>query len=298
MGIKHVTVFGSGVLGAQIAFQCAFHGFQVAVYDIGGELLTKAQEKFQLLGQRFQQDLNATPHDVEAALQRLSCTTDLAASVREADLAIESIPENVQVKKEFYARLGPLAPARTIFCTNSSTLLPSQFAQGTGRPERFLALHFANNIWTQNTAEVMGHSGTDPVVFDAVVAFAEAIGMVALPVRKEQPGYILNTLLAPFLLHAMELYAKGVADPETIDKTWVIATKSPRGPFAMLDIVGLTTPYNISLMKAEATGSEDARRVAQMLKEQYIEQGKLGVSTGEGFYKYPNPRYQQPDFLR
>lgn len=297
MNIQHVTVFGSGVLGSQIALQAAFHGFSVMLYDLSSELLEKAQATLQALGQRYQHDLGATPPQVAQALQRLRYTTDLAEAVREADLAIEAVPEDVAIKKEFYTKLAPLAPARTIFCTNSSTLLPSQFAAETGRPDRFLALHFANEIWLHNTAEIMGHPGTDPAVFDTVVAFAKAIGMVALPLRKEQPGYILNSLLVPLLQSALALYAKGVADPETIDKTWMLATNTPTGPFAILDIVGLNTPYHISAAQA-AGGNAQAGYVAQLLKERFIDAGKLGVATGEGFYRYPNPRYQQPDFLR
>ncbi|GAE48099.1 3-hydroxybutyryl-CoA dehydrogenase [Mesobacillus boroniphilus JCM 21738] len=134
-----------------------------------------------------------------------------------------------------------------MFATNTSTLLPSQFADATGRPEKFLALHFANEIWKNNTAEVMMHPGTDKEVFNDLLEFAKAIGMVALPLYKEQPGYILNSLLVPFLEAGQMLLMKEVADPETIDKTWMIATGAPKGPFAILDIVGITT-HTISPM--------------------------------------------------
>ncbi|CCH52562.1 3-hydroxybutyryl-CoA dehydrogenase [Fibrisoma limi BUZ 3] len=298
MDIKQVTVFGSGVLGSQIAFQTAFHEFSVTVYDLNDELLDKARNRFKELGEHFKRDLGATQDAIDATFQRLRYSTDMAQAVQDADLAIEAIPENVQIKSDFYLQLGKVAPARTIFATNSSTLLPSQFAEQTGRPDRFLALHFANNIWRQNTAEIMGHPGTDPAVFDTVVDFAKAIGMVALPIHKEQPGYILNSLLVPLLEAALRLYVKGVADPETIDKTWMIATGAPNGPFAIYDVVGLTTAYNITLKNAEATGDTDMQQAAQMLKENFIDKGKLGVATRAGFYTYPNPAFQQPDFLK
>lgn len=298
MEIKNVTVFGSGVLGGQIAFQTAYHGFNVVVYDIKEEFLQKAKEKFAELGRRYQKDLGAKPEELEAAMSRLSYTTDLAESVRDADLAIEAIPENIQIKKDFYTQLGKVAPEKTIFCTNSSTLLPSQFAAETGRPERFLALHFANEIWKNNTAEIMGHPGTDPGNFQIVVDFAKAIGMMAIPIHKEQPGYVLNSLLVPFLRAALELYFKGVADPQTIDRTWMKATGAPTGPFAIYDVVGLTTAYNITKMNADATGDQAMQQAAQAIKENFIDKGKLGVATGEGFYKYPNPAYQNPDFLK
>ena len=110
-------------------------------------------------------------------------------------------------------------------------MLPSQFAESTGRPEKFLALHFANEIWKHNTAEIMGHPGTDKNVFNDIVAFSKAIGMVALPLQKEQPGYIVNSLLVPLLSAATNLLVNEVADAETIDKTWMVATGAPTGPF-------------------------------------------------------------------
>jgi 3-hydroxyacyl-CoA dehydrogenase len=286
MSIRNVTVFGSGVMGAQIAFQTAFHGFDVVVYDIKDEILEQAKEKFPCLGARYMHDINASREEVDAAVNRLSFTSDLAKAVKMADLCIEAIPENLQLKKDFYTQLGKVAPEKTIFTTNSSTLLPSQFAQETGRPERFLALHFANEIWKNNTAEIMGHPRTDGAIFDIVVKFAEDIGMVPLAIRKEQPGYILNSLLVPLLDAAMRLYVKGVAEPKTIDKTWMISTGSPKGPFAILDIVGLTTAYNITKKNAELSGDKEMLEVARIMKENFIDKGKLGVATGEGFYSY------------
>jgi 3-hydroxyacyl-CoA dehydrogenase len=297
MDIKNVTVFGSGVLGGQIAFQTAFHQFSVTVYDINQELLDKAKQKFTQLGEAYKRDLGASQPDIDAAVERISYSTDVAEAIRDADLSIEAIPENIQIKKDFYTKLGRVAPAKTIFATNSSTLLPSQFAEETGRPDQFLALHFANEIWKNNTAEIMGHAGTDPNVFDTVVEFAKAIGMLAIPIHKEQPGYVLNSLLVPLLRAALELYFKGVAEPEVIDKTWMKATGAPVGPFGIYDVVGLTTAYNITKMNADATGDEQMQQAASTIKENFIDKGKLGVATGEGFYTYPNPRYRQPDFL-
>jgi 3-hydroxybutyryl-CoA dehydrogenase len=216
--------------------------------------------------------------------------------VANADLIIEAIPEVVSIKTDFYKKLSQLALAKTIFATNSSTLLPSQFAEATGRPGQFLALHFANEIWKNNTAEIMKHPGTDNQVFEDVVAFAKAIGMVALPLQKEQPGYILNSLLVPLLEAAQQLLVREIADVETIDKTWMVATGAPLGPFAILDVVGINTAYNIGLAKAKATGNAEYERIAELLKSEYIDKGKLGRATGEGFYKYPDPNFLKPDF--
>ena len=298
MTYKNVTVAGSGILGYQIAFQAAFHGFNVSVYDINDEVLEKAKSKFQLMCKAFRKDLRATQEQLDKAFDNLSYTSDLAEAVKDADLMIEAIPEIPEIKIEFYEKLAKLAPEKTIFATNTSTLLPSQFAESTGRPAQFLALHFANKIWMHNVAEIMGHPRTDPKVFDEVVAFATNIGMVPMPLYKEQPGYIMNSLLAPFIDAALQLVAKEVADPHTIDKTWMIVTGAPSGPFAILDTIGIHTAYNITKLSAEKTQNPARLKAAQYLKEQLIDQNKLGFATGEGFYTYPNPAFMRPEFLK
>jgi len=298
MKYQNITVAGSGVLGYQIAFQTAFHGFKVTVYDINDEVLEKAKLKYLTMCEAFKTDLNATQEQLDKTFENLSYTSDLEESVKDADLLIEAVPENPTIKIGFYEKLAKVAPKKTVFATNSSTLLPSQFAESTGRPAQFLALHFANNIWKHNTAEIMGHPGTDPKVFEDVVAFAKAIGMLALPLHKEQPGYILNSLLVPFLDAATTLLIKGIAEPETIDKTWIKATGAPMGPFAILDVVGITTAYNINKMSAERTKDPLKIQTVAYLKENFIDKNKLGVATGEGFYKYPNPAFKDPNFLK
>ena len=239
MRFRNVTVAGGGVLGRPIAYQTAFHGFPVVVYE---QIYGQGPGEGQGAARKAEAELCAGSGasyeaDVDAAMDRIRLTVDLADAVRDADLVIEAVPEIPEVKREFYERLATVAPPHAVFATNSSTLLPSQFAEATGRPEKFLALHFANSIWRHNTAEVMRHPGTDEQVFQDVIDFARAIGMVPLPLRKEQPGYILNSLLVPFLEAAQMLWVNEVADPETIDKTWMIATGAKEGPFAILDTV-------------------------------------------------------------
>lgn len=329
MDFKHVTVVGSGVLGAQIAFQIAFKGFRVTVYDINDEVLVnakvkmanlettykeevaKAESSFEKstsdlsyntnllpgLNQKVTDAINQSKHSVSSTLARINYTSDLKAAVADTDLVIEAIPEVAEIKHKFYKQLAPLAPAKTIFATNSSTLIPSMFAADTGRPDRFLALHFANEIWKNNTAEIMGHAETDPAVFQQVIEFAKAIGMVPIPVQKEQSGYILNSILVPFLDAAEMLYLEGIGEPEMIDKTWMLATGAPQGPFGILDVVGITTAFNIIENYAATTGNHQYDQLANLLKTNFIDQGKLGVSSGEGFYHYPNPKYAQPGFL-
>jgi 3-hydroxybutyryl-CoA dehydrogenase len=216
----------------------------------------------------------------------LHITLDMEEALKDADIVIEAMTEDPAQKIDIFTRMKDLMPEKTILCTNSSTLLPSMFAQYTGRPEKFCSLHFANEIWKSNTAEIMGHPGTARETIEAVVAFAKDINMIPLVLHKEQPGYILNSILVPFLTSAQALLANGIADPETIDLTWKLGTGAPLGPFQILDIVGLTTAYNIVSMRPEAKDPESTYgKIAATLKS-YIDAGKTGINAGEGFYKY------------
>ena len=282
--LSNITVLGTGVLGSQIAFQTAFSGFDVVAWDVDDTALEAAKARFRKLADRYiREDFQGSAGGkAEAALGRLRYTADLADAVVDADLVIEAVPEQLELKRDIYTRLGAVAPAKTIFATNSSTLLPSKLMDATGRPDRFLALHFANEIWKFNVGEVMGTPLTSPASYDTVVEFARDMGMVPIEITKEKAGYVLNSLLVPFLNAAGELLVDGIADPETIDKTWRIATGSPSGPFQIYDVIGLMTPYNVAL----ADPRPKSQAFAALLKEQYIDKGKLGVATGEGFYLY------------
>lgn len=316
MRFQNVVVAGGGVLGSQIAYQTAYKGFHVTVWLRSDASVQRAKPKFERLCGIYQNTLEAmkagcgsetaqyarglvdglkdmTPEKLDelklqakAAFDGIRYETDLAEAVKDADLVIESVAENPQDKIEFYTNLAKVLPEKTIVATNSSTMLPSTFRDYTGRPEKYLALHFANEVWKNNTAEVMGHDGTDPEAYEAVAQFAQEIGMIPLRLKKEQPGYILNTMLVPFLSAAQTLLAKGVADPETIDLTWTAATGAPLGPFRILDVVGLTTAYNIVIMNPEVKNPDSIQaKIAALLKE-YIDAGKTGVNAGEGFYRY------------
>ncbi|MBE6993859.1 MAG: 3-hydroxyacyl-CoA dehydrogenase [Ruminococcaceae bacterium] len=311
MNFRKVTIAGGGVLGSQIAFQTAFKGFDVTVWLRSEGSIGRTQPKLERLKNIYlatleamktnplayagglsdkkdltDEEIDALKAQVEKAYAGMKLTTSYEEAAADCDLLIESIAENPEEKIAFYTELAKHLPEKTVLATNSSTLLPSAFAQYTGRPEKYLALHFANEIWRFNTGEVMGHPGTDPKYYEQVAEFAAAIGMVPLRLHKEQPAYILNSLLVPLLNAAQMLLATDVASVEDIDRCWEIATGAPAGPFKILDKVGLTTAYNIVSMRPEAKDPNTLPgKIAAMLKS-YIDQGKLGINAGEGFYKY------------
>lgn len=312
MKIQNVVIAGGGVLGSQIAYQCAYAGFHVTTYLRSEASVERARPKVARLHGIYTAELQAaktgaTPvsrglvmnqdpvgadfdkllQKADAAYEGFHYETDLAAAVADADLVIEALAEQPEAKEAFFSQLSPLLPEKTIIATNSSTLLPSLLAESTGRPAKFLALHFANNIWKQNIAEVMGHSGTAPEAYEAVAQFAADMGMIPMRLKKEKAGYILNSMLVPFLMSAQTLLADGIADVKTIDQTWMLATGAPFGPFRILDIVGITTAYNIIMNYPDAKDPTTLHgKLAKLLKEDYLDQGKTGINAGEGFYRY------------
>ncbi|MGW4772630.1 3-hydroxyacyl-CoA dehydrogenase [Nocardia sp. NPDC004278] len=297
MNIKKVLVVGSGTLGQQIGFQCAVHGFETIMYDQSQESLDACRANHRQYAELFTSQRRKSQAEIDEGVARLSYTTDLAEAGRDADLVSECVPEDPEIKRQVFASLHQSCPARTVFTTNTSTLLPSQLADATGRPDRFLALHFANEIWERNIAEIMAHPGTDPEILEHVVTFAKAIGMVPIRLEIEQSGYVINSLLVPWLMAAQALVVNGIASAKDVDRTWMIATKMQLGPFGMLDIVGLETAYNIASYWGEVNGDEQFKKNADYLKTNYVDHGKLGVKTGEGYYKHPSPEYAQPGFL-
>ncbi len=314
MEIKNVTVAGGGVLGSQIAFQAAYWGFNVTIWLRSEGSIKRCQPKLDNLKATYIETINkmATKEGqtkeywargiaefdtfnkeeclarVEKAYKNIKLELDLKKAVEDCDLVIESMAENIDEKIAFYKKLSPLMPEKTVVVTNSSTLLPSKFAKHTGRPQKFLSLHFANTIWRNNVTEVMCQNLTDKKYFDLIMDFAKQMGMLPLPVLKEKSGYLLNSMLVPLLFSGMDLYVNGISDPESIDKAWVLGTGAPKGPFQILDTVGLTTAYNIVQMYVKIPSflaPYNFKGMSKMLKK-YIDEGKLGKASGEGFYKY------------
>ena len=246
-GIQRVCVVGAGTLGAQVAVQTALRGFEVSVLDVSQESLDRCQEAHRAIAKQYV-TRDASPASqargwrglsspsvpaakvAADALDRLSYTTSFEEALRACDLVSENVPEVPDIKASTYASLHEHAPKGTIFTTNSSTLLPSQFAKDTGRPHHFCALHFANGIWDANIGEVMPHSGTSEETVRTVLRFAKEIGMVPFHVRKEQNGYLINTLLVPWLNASLTLAQRGVSVPADVDRAWLISTGGCNAP--------------------------------------------------------------------
>lgn len=318
MSYKKIVVAGGGVLGSQIAFQTAYCGFDVTIWLRSEGSIGRTQPKLDALKQKYIDAINIMAAGkepwcpgiadsdnfnkdeclakVEKAYTSVKLELDMAKAVEDADLVIESMAEDEKEKIAFYQKLAPFLPEKTVLVTNSSTFLPSTFAKYTGRPNKYLSLHFANSIWQKNTAEVMAQNFTETKYFDEIVAFANEIRMLALPVRKEKNGYLLNSMLVPLLLSGLDLYANGVSDPKSIDVAWKQGTGAPKGPFEIFDTVGVQTAYNIVLQYQKVPGLLSPLlkkmmmpynfRAQEAILKKMLDEGKTGVSAGEGFYKY------------
>lgn len=318
MSYKKIVVAGGGILGSQIAYQTAYCGYAVNILVRKEDDQEAIKAKLDKLHSTYVEAINAMSDNkelwcrgiadidnfnkeeclknAEEALIRIKIIDDQNTALDDADLVVESITENIDVKAEFYKSIASLLPEKTVVVTNSSTLLPSKLAKFTGRPNKYLAMHFANSIWKNNISEIMKHSGTDDQYFNEIQEFAKSIKMIPLAAQEEKSGYLLNSMLVPFLLCAMDLLANGVSDAQTIDKAWTLGTGAPKGPFQIMDTVGLETAKNIVLQYQKVPDIFDPLLKKMMLPynydgmleilNKYIDEGKLGKAAGEGFYKY------------
>jgi 3-hydroxybutyryl-CoA dehydrogenase len=295
--VRRVAVVGAGTMGQQIAFQCAGHGYDVILYDVDSAALDAASGRIDAYAEGLEAGGVIGSELKASARARITLTADPSVAAENADLLSEAVFEDPELKGRVLAEFHGLCPPRTIFMTNTSTLVPSQYAQASGRPDRLLALHFHLPVWVNNLADVMPHAGTTPQVTELVVQFARRIGQVPIELQREYNGYVFNSMYGALNRAAITLAEQEVASIEDIDRAWMHVTKAPVGPLGALDAVGLDTVWTITDYWARQLGDEQLRANATFLKA-YVARGDLGVKSGRGFYTYPDPAYAQPGFIR
>lgn len=292
--IKRVLIIGAGTMGQQIGLQCAIHGYDVVYYDLSREILDQSLKNVTRLANWYASTRRITEEQLKQTMNRITATPNPELAAQDVDLISESVLEDPVVKGETFARFHQLCPERTIFTTNTSLLLPSMFAQASGRPEKLCALHF-HDLRSNNVVDVMPHPGTAPEVTQLVCDFAESIGQVVILLQKEKSGYVFNTMLSSLFRSALTLATRGVTSIEDIDRAWMGVTGMTMGPFGLMDQVGLATVWDITSYWADKQGDDQAKINANFLK-QYVDKGLLGYKTRQGFYSYPNPAYK--DFFK
>ncbi len=294
--VRRVAIVGAGTMGQRIGFQCAGHGYDVVLYDVDPAALEASRGRIETYARGLEAGGAITSEVRESAQARIALTADLATAARDADLLSEAVPEDPDLKGRVLAACNAACPPRTIFMTNTSTLVPSQFAEASGRADRLLALHFHLPVWINNLADVMPHPGTAPEVTQLVLAFARSIGQLPVELHREHNGYVFNSMYSALNSAAITLAQQGVASIEDIDRSWMHITKARVGPLGALDAVGLDTVWTITDYWARQLGDAQLRANAAFLK-QYVVRGDLGVKAGRGFYTYPDPAYARPGFI-
>lgn len=307
--MNNITVIGGGVLGSQIAFQSSFMNKNVTILLRSEESIERTKVKLNKLKENYINDINLMSEGkiwclgicsndefdkdklikrVNDALDNIKYDLDIKSSIESSELIIESMTENINLKREVLNNIKPYLSKSSIVVTNSSTILPSKLMNYVHNKERFLSLHFANSIWKNNVVEVMKTNYNSIEVTDKVMEFAREINMIPLLLNKEKSGYLLNSMLIPLLFSAMDLYVNGISDIKSIDEAWIRGTGSPKGPFMILDIVGLNTAYEIVKMyvKTPSFLAPYNFKGMEKLLRKYIDEGKLGKSVKKGFYDY------------
>lgn len=291
MNIQKVCILGAGTLGSRVALQAAISGYTVSVYDIHEKALDFGFQTMKKILSQLEKG-KLLKEASEKILSRIYFTTDAEKAIQDADIVNESVTEEMEIKKEVWRKFGKIAPQKTFFTTNTSYMLPSMFAEESGRPEMFCAFHF-HDVFYSRVVDIMPHQGTDPAMIPMLEDFGRKLNQVPVLVKKENPGYIFNTMLLALIGAAGKLLTGEVGSVEDIDRSWMVNFHMPMGPFGILDSIGLDTAWHVTKNRTDSA----SQAFAKLLKS-YIDEGKLGEKSGEGFYSYPNPAYKNPDFIQ
>lgn len=292
--IATVAIVGAGFMGAQLALHIAVHGYPVAVVDQFGDALARMRRAHEEELDRRSAAGALSAEERTAVPARVRATTDLAAGVGEADLVIEAVPERLDLKRAVFAELDRICPPRTILATNSSSIRVSQIESATGRPDRVLNTHFYPPVWQRPMVELMRGTTTSDETVGRVRRFARSAGLTPLMVRKESTGFLFNRVWRAIKRETLHLVDEGVATVDDVDRAWMICMGMPIGPFGLMDMVGLDVVLDIEAVYHAESG--DPRDAPPRLLADKVAAGELGAKAGRGFYHYPRPAYQEPDW--
>lgn len=290
MTIQRVGVVGCGLMGSGIAQVCAQAGFPTVVREVSSELVEKGLKGIEKnLARLVEKGVLAEPSKNEIR-GRLKGVTSLD-ELKDCDVILEAIIEQLPAKRELFATLDGLCPANTIFASNTSSLTITEIAAATKRPQRFVGLHFFNPVPIMKLVEVVRTIATDPGVYEKMVAFGARLGKT--PVRaNDSGGFIVNRLLVPYLLDAIRALEEGVGSVVDIDNSMKLGCGYPMGPFTLLDFVGLDTTLYISQIMFDEF--KEKRFAAPPLLKRMVLAGWHGKKSGRGFYDYADPANPKP----
>jgi 3-hydroxybutyryl-CoA dehydrogenase len=292
MAIHKVGVVGCGLMGSGIAQVAAQAGFPVVVREVQPELVDKGLKSIEKNLARLVEKGTITEAAKKEIRGRLKGTTALG-ELKDCDVIVEAIIEQLPAKRELFAALDGLCPAATIFASNTSSLTITEIATATKRPQRFVGLHFFNPVPVMKLVEVVKTIATDPAVYEEMVAFGAKLGKT--PVRaSDSTGFIVNRLLVPYLLDAIRALEEGVGSIEDIDNSMKLGCGHPMGPLTLLDFVGLDTTYYIANIMFDEF--RERRFAPPPLLKRMVLAGWNGRKAGRGFYDYSDP--QKPTAMK
>ena len=292
---EKITVIGAGTLGAQIAVLAANSGYDVTIYDVRegalGETIDRLCSSIQAKGIQ-----PMIPWErVNILRGKIQEVTDLEEALRGAELVVESVPENLEMKQSVFKELGRKAPPEAIIATNSSSMPISRMEESSGRPEKCLNIHFYNILEGMNMADVMGGTRTTREVLDKGIDWVRSLGFIPLTVKKELLGFCFNRVWRAIKREGLWMWGNDCVDFRDVDRAWMTFTHMKMGPFGIMDGVGLDVVYDIEMVYYNE--SKDPKdKPPQALKDK-IDRGELGVKSGKGFYTYPDPEFARADFL-
>jgi 3-hydroxybutyryl-CoA dehydrogenase len=282
LSITRVGVLGCGLMGSGIAQTAAAAGFSTVARDVAEPLLEKGRAGIlKSLGKLVEKG-KLDPKNRDAAVGRLTFTTDLAA-LRDCDIVIEAVTEDLDLKNNLWRELDRLCPPSTIFASNTSSLTIAAMAASTTRPDRFVGLHFFNPVPLMPLVEVVRTVTTSRETFDRAYAFARDLGKEPVTAT-DSPGFIVNLLLVPYLLDAARALERGVATTADLDRAMQLGAGHPMGPLTLLDYIGLDTVVRIAEIMFDAY--REPRYAAPPLLQRMVIAGFHGRKNGRGFYDY------------
>jgi 3-hydroxybutyryl-CoA dehydrogenase len=290
MDIQKVGVLGCGLMGSGIAQVTATAGFNVTVLEVEQKFIDKGFAGIEKSLGKFAEKGTITAQQKDEIRGRLKGTTN-TQDLRDCDLVIEAIIENVEEKRKMYAAIDSVVKKDAIFASNTSSISITELMSATKRPERFVGLHFFNPVPLMKLVEVVRTVATANDVYETVFEFAKKVGKV--PVRtSDKTGFIVNRLLVPYLLDAVRAYEEGVGSIPDIDQAMKLGCGYPMGPFTLLDFVGLDTTYYITHVMYDEF--KERRFASPPLLKRLVMAGWYGRKTGKGFYDYADPNNPVP----
>ncbi len=280
--MDQVFVIGAGTMGLDIAQVFAEADKAVVVQDIGEDILRKAAGKLEKGLARRVEKGKMTPENKAAMASRIHFTTSLDEAAK-ADLVVEAIVENAQIKKALFAELDELCKPDCVFASNTSSISITEIASATKRPDRFIGMHFFNPATLMKLIEVIRGAHTSDETFETIRALSVAIGKEPVAVN-ETPGFVVNRLLIPMINEACCIVETGVATPEGVDTAMKLGANHPMGPLALADLIGLDVC--LAVMDSLYSETHDTKFRASGLLRKMVRAGLLGRKAGKGFYAY------------